>query len=72
MSHRRRNRTNLRDGHAIRESDCIGRRGGKGQRSGLLPAVPGLATTTSGPIDGHALAAELLHLATLARRGSSS
>ena len=68
MSHRRRNRTNLRHGHAIRESDCIGRRGGKGQQSGLLPAVPGLATT-SGPIDAQALAAEILHLAMLARRG---
>jgi hypothetical protein len=71
MSHRRRNRTNLRRGLAIRESDCIGRRGGKGQCSELLPAVPGLATT-SGPIDGDALAAELLHLATLARRGWST
>ena len=72
MSHRRRNRSDLRDGRAIRESDCLGQRGGKGQHSGLLPAVPGLMTTTSGPIDGHALAAELLQLATIARRGSSS
>ena len=68
MRHRRRNRRDLRDGHAIRESDCLGRRGGKGQRSELLPTVPGLATT-SGPIDAHALAAEIRHLATIARRG---
>ena len=68
MSHQRRNRRNLRHGHAIRESDCIGRRGGKGQCSELLPAVPGLITTT-GPIDGHALAAEVARLAAAARRG---
>jgi hypothetical protein len=68
MSHRRRNRRELRDGHAIRASDCLGHNGGRGNRSEILPAVPGL-TTTTGPIDADALAAEIARLAAAARRG---
>ena len=67
MSHRRRNRKELREGRANRASDCLGRSGGRGDRSELLPAVPGL--TTTGPIDGHDLAAEIARLADAARRG---
>ena len=68
MSHRNRNRRELRDGRATRASDCLGRNGGRGHRSELLPAVPGLSTST-GPIDGHQLAAEIARLAAAARRG---
>jgi hypothetical protein len=68
MRHRRRNRKELRDGRATRASDCLGRNGGRGDRSELLPAVPGL-TTNTGPIDGHDLAAEIARLADAARRG---
>jgi hypothetical protein len=68
MSRRRRNRKVLRDGLAIRASDCLGHNGGRGNRSEILPAVPGLITN-SGPIDGHALAAEITRLAAAARRG---
>jgi hypothetical protein len=68
MRHRRRNRKELREGRATRASDCLGRNGGRGDRSELLPAVPGLNTTT-GPVDGHALADEIARLAAAARRG---
>jgi hypothetical protein len=68
MSHRNRNRKELRKGRATRASDCLGRNGGRGNRSELLPAVPGLATS-NGPIDGHHLAAEIARLAAAARRG---
>jgi hypothetical protein len=65
---RRRNHRELRDGRATRASHCLGRNGGRGDRSELLPAVPGLSTST-GPIDGHDLAAEIARLADAARRG---
>jgi hypothetical protein len=68
MRHRRRNRKELRDGRASRASDCLGHGGGRGDRSELLTAVPGL-TTATGPIDGLALAAEIARLADAARRG---
>jgi hypothetical protein len=68
VSHRRRNRKELRDGQATRASDCLGHHGGRGNRSEILPAVPGL-TTNTGPIDGDALAAEVARLAAAARRG---
>ena len=68
MRHRRRNRSDLRDGRASRASDCLGPNGGRGDRSELLPAVPGL-TATDEPIDGHDLAAEIARLAAAARRG---
>jgi hypothetical protein len=68
MSHRRRNRKDLRHGRATRASDCLGHNGGRGKRSELLPAVPGLPTSSE-PIDGQALAADIARLAAAARRG---
>ena len=68
MSHRRRNRRHLRDGTARRASDCTNGGGRRGERSALLPAIPGTAPTY-GPVDAQALAADLARLAALARRG---
>ncbi len=67
MSHRNHP---TREGNAIRVSECKqGRKGRKsrGRRSELLATVPGIAS--EGPVDGEALAAELVRLTAMARRG---
>jgi hypothetical protein len=73
VRHRNRNRTALAAGVVARASDCHGAGTGrrKGRRSELLPAIPG-TTPAPRPIDGEALAAELVRLAAMARRGWST
>jgi hypothetical protein len=67
----RKNRRSLRRGDAIRQSDLhSGKDRGKKGAGKLLPLLADQPAT--GPVDPHALAAELARLAELARRGFST
>jgi hypothetical protein len=68
MSRRRKNRRALAHGRRARASDCHARAPRSKGHCELLPAVPGL-DPAPGPVDELTLAADLVRLKLLARRG---